>query len=135
MTCYEKENLREDISILKCLAKWMLDKGVPREEYLNKLEKHKKRIRQKLKEIYERDEQKEIVFGCDKHGEGWIVKEWYDSPFTDEEKQEYIESNWRTIHSLYDCTALPYTRWISIFNVDTSFGKRAVVYHAIGLDV
>ena len=65
MTWHEKEKLREDITILRILAKWMLDNHVPRDEYLKKLEKHKKRIRQELKDIYERDEQKEIVFCAD----------------------------------------------------------------------
>ena len=135
MTYREKEELRGDIAILKVLEKWMIEKGIPRDEYLKKLEKHKKRIRQKLKDIYERDENNEIVFGADEYGEGWIEKEWYDSPFTEEEKEEYIENNWRRIHSAFDCTGQSFTRWISIFNIDTSFGKRAVVYHAMGLDV
>ena len=135
MTYYEKENLREDILILKYLNQLMIDKGVSHEEYLKKLEKHKKRIRRNLKNIYERDEEREMIFHAAEDGTSWIKKEWYDSYFTDEEKEDYIESNWITINSAYDCTALPYTQSISIFNIDTSFGKRAVVYHSIGLDV
>ena len=135
MTYREKERIREDIWILRELEKILIEKGVPRRQCLEKLEKHKRRIRQTLKDIYERDEQKEIVFGCDEYGESWIVKEWYDCPFTEEDKKEYIESEWIRINSPFDCTGLGFTRWIRIFNVDTSFGKRAVVYHAIGLDV
>ena len=135
MTWYEKENLREDIAILKCLEQWLLDKGVTREERLHKLEKHKKRIRQKMKDIYERDEESEIIFHAAEDGTSWIEKEWYSEPFTEEEKEEYIDARWQRIHSMFDCTGLQFTRWIEIFNVDTSFGKRAVVYHAKGLDV
>ena len=137
MTYYEKETLRKDISIFKFIEDYYNTKrpDLTRQQKLKALEKTKKRIRNKLKEIYERDEQKEIVFGADEYGEGWIVKEWYDSPFTEKEKQEYIESEWIRINCPWDCTGQSFTRWISIFNVDTSFGKRAVVYHAIGLDV
>lgn len=135
MTYYEKENLREDITILKYLEQWLLEKGIPREERLHKLEKHKKRIRQKMKDIYKRDEESEIIFHAAEDGTGWIEKEWYSEPFTDEEKEEYIDMRWQRIHCPWDCTGLAFTRWIEIFNVDTSFGKCAVVYHAKGLDV
>ena len=135
MTWEEKENLREDICLSRELMKWLIDKGTPRKECLRKLEKHKRRIRQEMKNIYERDKEKEIVVKCDEDGTGWIVKEWYDSPFSKEEKEEYIKNNWHHIHSMFDCTGLVFTRWICIFNIETSFGARAVVYHAKGLDV
>ena len=137
MTYCEKEKLREDISFLKLIEDYYNTKrpDLTHQQKLKALEKTKKRIRQELKDIYEREEQKEIVIGADECGESWIIKEWYDSHFTEEDKKDYIESNWRRINCAWDCTGLSFTRWISIFNVDTSFGKQAVVYHAIGLDV
>ena len=137
MTYYEKEELRNDISILRAITHWLETEKpeLTHKQILKATENQKKRIRQKMANIYKRDEIDEVVIGCDEDGTGWIVKEWYDCPFSEEDKKEYIEDNWQRINSMYDCTGLAFTRWIEIFNVETSFGARAVVYHAKGLDV
>ena len=135
MTWNEKQSLREDILLLKQLERWLLENGTPHKESLDKLADYKRRIRQKLKDIYARDEEREIVICVDEHGDGYIIKEWYDKPFSDEDKKEYAENNCMHIHSAFDCTGLSFTKYIRIFNVETSFGARAVIYHAIGRDV
>lgn len=137
MTYYEKEDLRNEISILRAITNYLMTErpDLTHEQVLKATEKYKRQIRQKLSNIYKRDAESEIIIGCDEDGEGWIVKEWYNSPFTEEDMEEYIEDNWQRINSPFDCTGLAFTRWIHIFNVETSFGAKAVVYHAKGLDV
>lgn len=137
MNWREKEDLRSEISILRVITHWLETQrpDLTHEQVLKAIEKHKKRIREKRANIYKRDEEREIIIQYDKDGEGWITKEWYDFTFTDEEKKEYIEDHWQRINCAWDCTGLVFTRWISIFNVETSFGGRSVVYHAKGLDV
>lgn len=137
MTYYEKEEIRKEISLLREITRYLMTErpDLTQKQVLEATKKYKRQIRQKIASIYKRDEENEIIICCDEDGEGWIVKEWYDCPFTEEDKKEYIEDNWQHIYSMYDCTGLAFTRWIEIFNVETSFGGRAVVYHAKGLDV
>lgn len=135
MTYNEKQSLREDIQLSRQLERWLLENGNTRKECLDKLADYKRRIRCKLKDICDRDEEKEIIIHADEHGDGYIIKEWYSKPFSNEEKQEYVQNNWVHIHSAFDCTGLKFTGWIRIFNVETSFGAKSVVYHAIGRDV
>lgn len=137
MTYREKEDLRSDISILREIIQYFETERpeLTRRQILEATAKQKRRIREKMANIYTRDEMAEIIVHVDEDGEGWIIKEWYDCPFTEEDKKEYMEWNWQRINSPYDCTGLAFTQWIEIFNVETSFGAKAVVYHAKGLDV
>ena len=68
-------------------------------------------------------------------GDGYWYKEFFNTPFSDEEKREFIEEQWCNNNSMYDCTGLPFTQHITVCNVETSFGAKAVAYHFLGLDI
>lgn len=67
--------------------------------------------------------------------DGYVEKQFFDHPFTDEEKRRFEEDNRIYTGCAYDCSGRPFTRWIEIFNIETSFGAKSVVYHSIGYDV
>lgn len=73
----------------------------------------------------------------DECGESYYIKEFFDEPFTEEEKEEFIKDQWRRIYSPYDCTGLAFTQSIRIcnFKEPNSFGAMSVVYHFLALDV
>lgn len=135
MTNKERERLRADISLLREVTEMLILQGTPRREYLEKLKDYKKSIRSRMNQIYIRDEEQKEIVQYEEDGSGWIEKEWYDFHFTNEDKEEYIEANWHHTNCAFDCTGRVFTGWISIFNVETSFGAKSVVYHAKRLDV
>lgn len=73
----------------------------------------------------------------DKYGENFFTKEFFDEPFSETDKKNYINDHWLSINSPYDCTGKIFTRSIEIFNFNepNSFGKQAVVYHFMAIDV
>ena len=132
MTYYEKEELRKEISLLRSLLTMEIGRPISRQQRLKSVESFKKSIREKIRH-YNGDTDFECHYSED--GESCWYKQFYDEPFTEEEKKEFIEENWVHIYSLYDCTGKWFTRYIVVCNVNTSFGAKSVVYHALGLDV
>ena len=96
----------------------------------------KKEIRQCMKPL-NTDPFEETYHYKDEYGESYYIKEFFDEHFTDEDKKEFIESQWRNIYSTYDCTGKSFTTSIRIFNLKepNSFGAKSVVYHFLSLDV
>lgn len=70
------------------------------------------------------------------HLESYYIKEFFDVPFTEEEKEEFIKEQWRHINCPWDCTGLAFTQRIEIcnFKAPNSFGAMSVVYHFLGID-
>lgn len=62
--------------------------------------------------------------------DSWIEKEVYLFEFTKEEIESYIEDNFITICSAYDCTGKVFTRRIKIFPVQ----GKTIVYHFKSID-
>lgn len=56
----------------------------------------------------------------------------FDGLFTEEEKAEYIESNWIFINSPYDCTGKIFTTYIKVFNMPSI--DRSVAYFGFAID-
>ena len=106
---------------------------MPREKRLKIAESFKREVRQRNKH----SEEDVIHFGGKNYGDSFYSKEFFDQPFTEEEKEEYIDSNWIRINSPLDCTGLKFTNAIYIFNFKepNGIGARSVVYHWYGLDV
>lgn len=73
----------------------------------------------------------------DEYGDSCYTKEFFEYPFTDEEKEKFIENQWQTIHSAYDCTGLMFSTSIRIcnFKEPNSFGAMSCVYHFMSRDV
>lgn len=106
------------------------------QQRLNITENEKRNLRRKLKP-FDTDPFKETYHCRDERGESYYIKEFFDKPFTEEEKEEFVENQWRRIHSAYDCTGLAFTTSIRIcnFKEPNSFGAMSVVYHFLALDV
>lgn len=134
MAWYEREELRQDYEWLHDIMTLEV-KGyeIPLEQRLKMAEPFKRKIREKLKRYNNRKTEDEIHYSED--GESCWYKRYYNTPFTEEEKQEFIEDNWKYINSPYDCTGHWFTRHIAVCNVHTSFGSKAVAYFFMGLDV
>ena len=118
--------IREKYSFIRGI---MEIESIPREKKLAALKQTKIELRRMLKR-----ESRNIYWNGKDFDYCW-TKEWFDSPFTEEEKQEYIEDNWIRINSPYDCTGKWFTSRIVVCNVNTSFGAKAVAYHFMSLDV
>lgn len=125
-------SLRSDFSVVH----WIMNtESLPlsREQRLKSTENMKRSIRQSLSckdtrpKYHYRDE-------C---GESFWFKEFFNTPFSEEEKEEYIENEWRHIYSPWDCTGQVFTTDIKIINFKepNSLGKMSVVYHFMALDV
>ena len=126
----QKEELRKEISLLRELMNIQVDGYNPsRQQRLKSVEGFKKRIREKLKRYNEADD---IHYSED--GESYWYKEWFDSPFTEEEKREFVEDNWVHINLPWTPTGQWFTSHIAVCNVETSFGAKAVAYHFMSLD-
>lgn len=106
------------------------------EKKLNIVKPFKKEIRQYMKPL-NTDPFVETYHYRDEYGESFYIKEFFEYPFTEEDKEEFIEDQWRRIYSPYDCSGLSFTQSIRIFNFKepNSFGARSVVYHFLSLDV
>ena len=131
MTWQEKEEIRQDISFLRTLMELKVEKEVSYQQRLKSVESFKKRLREKLKRY--NDETEDIHYSVE--GESCWWKEYFDEPFTEEEKREFIKDRWIHIYSPYDCTGRWFTQWIAVYNVETSFGAKSVAYFKMGLDV
>lgn len=110
--------------------------GMCIEKKLNIAKPFKKEIRQCMKPL-NTDPFSETYHYRDEYGESFYIKEFFKYPFTEKDKEEFIEDQWQHIYSPYDCTAMRFTKSIRIFNFKepNSFGARSVVYHFMGLDV
>ena len=127
----QKEELRNEISLIRELMNIQVEGYNPsRQQRLKSVESFKKRIREKLKRYNEVDD---IHYSED--GESYYYKEWFDYPFTEEDKQEFIEDNWVHINAPWSPTGRWFTSHIAVCNVETSFGAKAVAYHFMSLDV
>ena len=98
----------------------------------NELIKECKRV---IRERNHENEQNKYIFS---HGnwDSWWTKEWFEEPFTEKEKEDYIEDHW--IHatpSQYDCTGQTFTVSIYVFNVKVNGVERGLVYHFLAIDV
>ena len=133
MTWIEKEELRKEYSILHDLLTLnMPGHEITREKRLKSTADFKRRLRGKVKRYNNKDTD-DIHYSED--GESCWWKEYFDEPFTEEEKREFIEDRWVHIYSPYDCTGQWFTSRIAICNVNTSFGAKSVAYFKMGLDV
>lgn len=127
----EKEEIRKDISLLRSLMDLEVKEyNISRKQHLKSIEGLKKLIRKKLAEYNNRTDDRHYTDG----GESFYYKEWFNYPFTEEDKQEYIEDNWVRINSPYSPTGRWFTSYIAVCNVETSFGAKAVAYHFMSLD-
>ena len=70
-----------------------------------------------------------ICYNDDCYG-SWIEKTIYPYEFTMEEIEEYVEENWTSIYSAYDCTGKTFTRDIRCFPVN----GKTIVYHFKAID-
>lgn len=69
----------------------------------------------------------------DKTGEYGVQRVDFDGTFTDEEKKEYIDFNWISVHSDYDCTGKIFTYYIKVFNMPKI--DRSVAYIKYSIDI
>ena len=120
------------------LIKWIMEEC---EEFdfkkrLDIVAPFKKEIRQIMRPLNV-DPFEETYHYRDDYGESYYIKEFFEYPFTEEDKEEFIEDQWRRICSPYDCTGLAFSTSIRIFNFKepNSFGARSVVYHFLSRDV
>ena len=131
---YDKRELRKDYELLQDLIELCTQSNVNKEKRMKGVATFKRQLRDNLARYNERnEEQNQIHYSED--GESCWYKEYFSSPFTEEEKREYIKENWIRINSPYDCTGQRFTTHIAVFNVETSFGAKSVAYHFLGLDV
>jgi hypothetical protein len=100
---------------------------------LKSVESFKKRIREKIKRYNNKRAEDNIHYSED--GESCWWKEYFDEPFTEEEKQEFIEDRWRHINLPWSPTGQWFTSHIAVCNVETSFGAKSVAWFFMGLDV
>ena len=134
MTWYERDELKRDYEWLHDIMTLEI-KGceIPLEKRLKLAESYKHIIREKLKRDNNRKAEDNIHYSED--GESCWYKRYYDTPFTEEEKQEFIEDNWVHINLPWSPTGKWFTRHIAVCNVNTSFGAKSVAYFFMGLDV
>lgn len=125
----QKEELRQEFSLLKDLMEIKIAKGVSRKQRLKSVENFKKRIREKLKQYNEVDD---IHYSED--GESCYYKEWFNYSFTEEDKQEFIEDSWVHINFPWSPTGQWFTRNIVVCNVNGSENGKAVAYIFMSLD-
>lgn len=126
-------DVRKSYEIIKWITE---DEMLTQEQKLRFTKDIKADLRKVLKPL-DTDPFKETYHYRDEYGESYYIKEFFDMPFTEEEKEEFIEDQWRHIYSPFDCTGQSFTRYISIFNFKepNGFGARSVVYHFLSLDV
>lgn len=107
----------------------------PLETRLKILEQTKRELRRRQKHKINPFEETYHYRGDD--WESYYSKEFFHSTFTEEEKEEFIESQWIRIYSPYDCTGRKFTTSIRICNFKelNSFGAMSCVYHFFSLDV
>lgn len=67
----------------------------------------------------------------------YYIKEFFITPFTEQEKEEFINEQWQHTGYAFDCTGRPFTTSIRIcnFKEPNSFGAMSVVYHFMAIDV
>lgn len=131
MTYYEKEELRSEISLLRELMNIQVEGfNPPRKQRLESVAKFKRKLRDKIKH-YNREDERHYT----SDGEGYYYKKWFDEPFTEEGKREFIKDNWVHINAPWSPTGQWFTSHIAVCNVETSFGAKAVAYIFMGLDV
>lgn len=96
-----------------------------------------KNIKRKIRNLLARNDHSPKFHYRDDSGESFWFKEYFNTTFSDEEKEEYIENEWVEINSPYDCTGRAFSTSIKIINFKepNSLGKMSVVYHFMALDV
>lgn len=111
-------------------------KDIPLESKFKILEQTKRELRRNLKPI-DKNPFDESYHYRDNCWDSYYIKEFFHSTFTDEEKIEFIDDQWRRINSPWDCTGLAFTTSIRIcnFKEPNSFGAMSCVYHFLSLDV
>ena len=125
--------IKQRYELIKYVMEWS---EFPLEKRLKGLEQTKRELRKMLRSL-KVDPFEETYHYRDEYGDSYYIKEFFDMPFTEEEKIKFIESQWQRIYSPYDCTGLSFTTSIRIcnFKEPNSFGARAVVYHFLSRDV
>lgn len=125
--------VKQSYELIKYVMKWS---EFPLEKRLKSLEYTKRELRKMLKQT-NTDPFKETYHYRDESGESYYIKEFFNFNFTEEDKEEFIESQWQRIHSPFDCTGRSFTTSIRIcnFKEPNSFGAKSVVYHFLSLDV
>ena len=110
--------------------------GLTREQKLKFTKYSKEQIRKYMKPL-NTDPFAETYHYRDEYGESYYTKEFFKYPFTEEEKEEFIEDQWRRINSPWDCTGMVFTTSIRIcnFKEPNSFGAMSCVYHFLSRDV
>lgn len=132
MTYYEKEELRTDISLLRSFMNLEIEGyNISHQQHLKSVVGLKKLIRKKLAEYNNRTDDRHYT----SDGEGYYYKKWFNEPFTEEEKREYIEDSWEHINLPWSPTGQWFTRDIIVCNVNGSKNGAAVAYIFMGLDV
>lgn len=127
----EKEEIRKDISLLRSLMNLEIEGyDISRKQHLKSVEGLKKLIRKKLADYNKRTDDRHYT----SDGESFYYKEWFDYPFTEEDKREFIEDNWVSINLPWSPTGKWFTSHISVCNVNSSKNGKAVAYHFMSLD-
>ena len=107
-----------------------------RQKKLNIVKETKREIRRLMTPL-NTDPFEETYHYRDNNYDSYYIKEFFDSAFTEKDKEEFIEDQWRRIYSPYDCTGLAFTTSIHIcnFKEPNSFGAMSCVYHFLSYDV
>ena len=128
MTNIEKAEIKSKFSLINMIMKledFSLKQRLEMTSYL------KRELRKELS-LLNKNETKihYLSDGC-----GYWYKEFFNTPFSDEEKKEFIDEHWCSNNSIYDCTGRLFTAHIAVCNVNTSFGAKSVAYHFVGIDI
>ena len=123
----EKKAQRDLFSAIKFI---MDTEESPLQKRIDATERLKRRVRERIAYVNENPQERHYS----EDGESYYYKEWFDYPFTEEDKQDYIEDSWIHINLPWSPTGKWFTRNIVVCNVSGSKNGKAVAYHFMGLD-
>lgn len=122
------EMLELDKIIRKQLVKEGKFKGEIRKKFIDAEKRHKKELREAIKEE-EFDNGNVIIYGGD-YDRMWKKLFFPNESWTEEQKQKFIDYNWKHYKpTYYDCTGQIFTTRIKIYN--TPNGVIAYIFEAM----
>ena len=125
------------INQMYSFVKWIMeDSDFTKEQKLKATKDIKKDIRRIMKP-FNPDPFEETYHYRDDYGERFYIKEFFDYTFSEEEKEEFVKSQWQRVNCPWDCSGQRFTTSIRIcnFKEPNSFGAMSCVYHFMSLDV
>lgn len=123
-------NIRELISFIRCIEEDNGFEKAVKDKILKSYRKESRRmLNVNINTLWESTHYRDDY-------ECWYTKEFFKNPFSDEEKEKFINDQWRTTGYAFDCSGRPFTTSIVICNLKkpNSFGAMAVVYHFMAHD-